>query len=240
MSIRLRATLAMVLAVGLLGDIRASDAPDAEVNPVTGKIESVGEELVGSDFDLRHTVDPGQGAPAETTLLTSAVANDRRPRIAITPTGQAWVAWWRDGSTDAVLVRKRDTAGAWQTERVASLPGQNSYHPEIVYSSGHPWVAYEFDTTGGTGIAAVAIDDTPDPFGRVTLATSTVAGDPSVQIHAEPAHLWVTWIQDATTMGWSELDPVSQTWLPVAFEAYDAATGVAGARSRIRIQVLAP
>ena len=235
-----RDSLAVLLSMGLGWASLAADAPDAEVNPATGEIESVDTELNGVDFDLRHTVDPGQGAPGETVLLTISPDNDLRPRMTITPGGQAWVVWWRDASTNAVLCRKRAGNGSWQPERTVSLPAQNSHHPEIAFHGTHPWIAYEFDGSGGTGIAAVGIDDTPDPFGRTTLAVSQFAGDPDVRIHAESGHLWITWIQDGSFVGWSELDPGSQTWLPAGLESYVTDGSVAGARSRIRTQVLTP
>jgi hypothetical protein len=240
MSSRLVQGFGLFLMIQLGSFVAAGDAPDSEVNNVTGQIESVDAELSGQDYNLRHTVDPGQGAPGATALLTTSPANDRRPRMAITPDGAAWVVWWREASVDAVLARGRDVAGAWEAERLVSAPGESSRNPEIVLFGGETWVAYEFTTTGGTGIGAVAIDDSPDPFGRTVLATSEFSGAVDVQIFSASGHLWVSWVQDATSVGWSTFDPLSRTWTLAQYESYGAPDGVPGARNRIRAEVLGP
>jgi hypothetical protein len=236
MTKRLVCALGLVLTVqGSL--LSAGDAPDSEVNLATGQIESVDAEIAGQNYELRHTVDPGQGAPGETVLLTAAPENDLRPRMAITPTGTAWVVWWRDAAVGVVLCRQR-VAGVWQAERTLSVSGETSRKPEITVFDGQAWVAYEFSSSAGLAVGAVEIDDTPDPFGRVVLATSIAAPTADAQIVSASGHLWVTWVQDQTRVGWAELDAASRTWSAPRYEPYGVADGVAGARTRIRTQVL--
>jgi hypothetical protein len=238
MSKHLVRVLGAIAALCLGGPVFAVEAPDAEVNQSTGQIESVDVEIAGSGYDLRHTVDPGEGAPGASVLLTSAPENDLRPRMAITTGGAAWVVWWRDTTVDAVMCRGRDLAGAWQAERTLSAPGESSRNPQIALFGGNAWVAYELTTSEGIAVAAVAIDDTPDPFGRVLLGTSAFAGAVDTQIQSVSGHLWVSWVQDGTRVGWSELDPASNTWGTARFEPYGVSDGVAGARARIQTVVI--
>src|SRR5688572_8244953 len=105
MSRRLVHLVGLTLTLWLTSLPHASDAPDSEVNPSTGQIESVDAEIAGQNYELRHTVDPGQGAPSETALLTDTPEHDLRPRMAITVDGTAWVVWWRDAAADGVLCR---------------------------------------------------------------------------------------------------------------------------------------
>jgi hypothetical protein len=100
------------------------------------------------------------------------------------------------------------------------------------------WVAYEFSTTDGLAVGAVAIDDTPDPFGRVVLGSHIAAPTADPQISSAAGHLWVSWVQDATRVGWSAFDSTNRTWTTPLFEPYGPQDGVTGARSRIRTQVL--
>ena len=228
------ARVAAVAVILVCTAVQAGGGPDAEVNPVTGFIESVDSVAT----QIRHTIDPGQGGPGVTALLTAG-ASDHDPRIAIRPDGQAWVAWWRDGGSDEVLERHRDPqTGDWSPARRLSAADASSRNPEIVHWGATTAVAFEVAAPDGTSVAVLFADDTPDPIGSPTvLDTTDHAGDLDVLIHAESGRLWVTWVASATDVGWSRY--VDGVWT-AAEMASSASDSVASARSRIRAEVLGP
>ena len=108
-------------AFAAFGATAHADPPDSRVNPVSGAIETADATLVGSNLEIRHAVNPGQGQPIAVYIVTTNAADYRSPRMAIGSTGDTWITWWRDGSTPSVMVRKRRQAdGAWLTERTVS------------------------------------------------------------------------------------------------------------------------
>jgi hypothetical protein len=239
MRVRFGAALAIVSWFSIGAPAWAGDAPDSEVNPATGYIESVDSVFNGPSQDVRHTVDTGQGAPRAVLLLTSAAEDDLGPRIATTSAGAAKVVWWREAAVDTVLHRGRDAAGTWSGETVVSSPGESSRNPEVVFHDGKTWIAYELDASGGTAVGVIGIEDTPDPFGRTLLGTSVLSGSLGIQIRSESARLWVTWTYDGSRIGWSEYQPDACTWSPAQLESY-ASDGIEAARARVRERVLAP
>ncbi len=217
----------------------ASDPPDSEVNPQSGHIETVDSFWSGSDWNIRHTIALGQGQSSVVTHLTSDDLDDLAPRLAIGPAGDAWVVWWRDVSPSQVLVRKRTYAtGAWDPERLVSGGGEAASSPAIVHDGTVPWVVYPSRAGGGTGIIVKSILDGPGPIETAApVATTGYGGDVEVEIHFESAHLWVTWVDNGTSVGWCQYDYATGTWGLPSYESY-APDDVPAARGRIRVTVL--
>lgn len=213
------------------------DPPDLEINTASGLIEVVDAAWSGSNYNVRFTQVTTDGEPEGSTLLTSNTANDLDPRIDSTMTGDVVVAWWRDLKIDAVIYRKRSQAtGVWSAERAVGRTTESGSHPRVVYSSGSPWVAYQIQNSKSRSIGTQIIDDDPEPF-RSIIATTTYTGDLDIQIDAELNHLWVTWIDNASSVGYSEYDSATRLWSAPTFEPY-ASDSVDAARSRIRARVL--
>jgi hypothetical protein len=219
----------------------ASEPPDAEVNPLTGDIESVESFLEsGGIRQIRHVIDPGQGARVLIALLTQSPVDSLAPRIAIRGNGKPGVTWWQDGAVDAVLFMARDSlTGLWSAPQQLSDPAQSSRNPEIVASGTAFWVAFEFDAPGGgTGISVGSIGDDPEPFPDITvLVTTPYTGTVDVMAHGESGKVWTSWVHSGTLVGWSRYDAASATWTAAAYESYAQDT-VDAARERIRVQVL--
>jgi hypothetical protein len=227
--------LAVLLA--LLGPaIPAEEIPDSELNPQSGYIESVGTVEVGGALDVRHVVDPGQGGPKVAQVLSSAVSDDRSPRISIGTGGDTWVVWWRDGAVDEILARQREySSGTWSAESVISSPDEESRNPAIALDAGSVWVVFEIITSSGVdiGIVASAVDD-PWPFPeRSILASTAFTGDVDVEIHTGSGELWASWVDSHTEVGWRDYDHASECWAPTRYESY-ATDSVEAARERIR------
>ncbi len=227
--------ISLILACFL---VFASDPPDSKTNPQSSYIETTDSHVVGSQYDLRLTITTENGPVVYS--FGSAAFDDNGPRLAISSGGDTWVVWWRAASTDQVLIRKLTYAtGNWSSERLVSDSDEGSRHPEIVYDGATPWVAYEFDAEGGgTSIAVNGIKEDPIPIGfRTLLRTTSYAGDTDVLAYYESGHLWVTWVDSASNVGWCEYDYGTTGWSSPSFESY-ANDSVAAARGRVRTAVL--
>lgn len=230
-------TLVAVLCTATLV-AHSTDPPDSAVNPVTGYIETTDAAIRGGSYDVRHVTDLGPGQPLETTYLSSDANDEVDSRILISPSGDTWVVWWRDGATDEVVFRKRaQSTGQWGPEKIASDESESASRPEVVLDGSDVWAAYEYQDAASASIGVVRIDDDPDPWSRVTLGSTAYSGNRDVLAHAASGHLWVTWIDSGTDVGWSEYDAASETWGAAQCESY-AADSPTDARARIKATVL--
>lgn len=238
--------LTITAVLGIVGTAWAvaivDDAPDSQDNPVSGVIETADTPWSGTNYDIRHVSAAGGGHPQVITTLTTDSHNDFGARLAISSVnGDSWVAWWRDLTVDQVLVRRRIYAtGAWSAERVQSVSGESSRHPSVAFDGSHAWIGYEATGTGGaTILKAKAIDDDPAPFLTATVvATTSYTGATQSHIQSESGHLWLSWVDSETEVGWCRYDAGTATWSAPAFESYADDT-VEDARARIRSSILA-
>ena len=209
----------LAAGLGLAASLAAAEVPDLELNPVTGHVESV-DVAPDAGGLVRHVTDAGR---VRTSALISTAAG-QSPRIAITGAGDSWVVWWQDAAVDKVFYAVRDHAsGAWSAPQQASGAQQNSRFPEIAHDGTTAWIGYEVKLGGTTSIAVVGIIDSPEPFGKIVVTTnSTLPLD--LEVHAESGHVWVTWVDSLTSMGWSEYDAASGLWSLPQYQPCVAAT----------------
>jgi hypothetical protein len=213
------------------------DPPDLRINAVSGFIEVVEATWSGSNYNVRYTQVMTNGEPKGSSLLSSNAANDIDPRIVSAPRGDAVVVWWRDLKIDAVVYRKRTLAmGVWSPERAVGLANESSSHPRVVYADDIPWIAYQIQNSKTRSVGAQIIDDDPEPF-RSIIATTAYSGDLDIKLNAEASHLWMTWIDNASNLGYSEYNSQERIWSVPTREPF-AADSVLAARSRIRDRVL--
>jgi hypothetical protein len=213
------------------------DPPDLEVNAVSGLIETVDATWSGSNYNVRYTVMNASGFQSTSQLLSTNTQDDVDPRIAINPTGNAYVAWWRDLSTDAVLYRKHNyTTGAWGAERAVGLATESNSRPRVLSGGGKIWVCYQIQNARSRSIGVQIIDDDPEPV-RSVIGTTSYTGDIDLQIQYEAGHLWVTWIDTASRVAYTEYSYDKRVWSSTAYEYYSG-DSVDAARSRIRSRVL--
>lgn len=234
MPLRSRKAL-IVVSVLLFAGAWADELPDSEVNPVSGAIESVESLTAGGVTNIRHSIDPGQGAPSVSILLSNQSAPDRSPRIAIRSDGVPGVVWWRDDTSGTVLLRTR-ADGTWDDPIEVSGSGDDARDPEIVAVGTSLWVAFEVDLPGGgTAVEVRRVQEDPNP---IVMIRSPVeyAGDLDTLIHFALGELWVTWVESDDEVGWSVYDATSDTWSMPSYESY-AADSVEDARDRIRAEV---
>ena len=213
------------------------DAPDLQINAVSGLIEVVDASWSGSNYNVRYTQVLTNGDSKESTLLSSHSANDNDPRITSAPDGETVVVWWRDLKTDLVIYRRRTLpTGAWGSEITVGRATESGSRPRVVFSDGDYCIAYQIQNSRSRSIGVQIIDDDPEPF-RAIVATTTYTGDLDIQVDAEMNHLWVTWIDSASNVGYSEFDAQSRLWALTTFEPFGA-DSVQAARARIRAHVL--
>ena len=214
------------------------DPPDARVNPFSELIETVDTTWSGSNYNVRYTEGTPSGEQTGSYVLTTNAANDVDPRIASSSsTGDAAVVWWRDLTTDAIVYRRHSYAtNTWTPERIAGNTIKSNSHPRVVYAGDTPWVAYQIQNPKSRSVGAQVIDDTPEPI-TACVATTTYSGDLDIRLHAESGHLWLTWNDSSSYVGYSEYLYGSQYWALPAREPFSAG-GPLAALSRIRSRIL--
>ena len=213
------------------------DPPDVRINGTSGLIETVDATWSGTNYNVRYTVVDGSGLVSSSQLLTTHSADDLDPRIVISGTGNAYVAWWRDVATDVVVYRKHNFAtGAWTYERPVGLATESNSRPRIVYAANKAWVAYQIQNMKSRSVAAQIIDDDPEPI-RSIVGTTSFSGNLDIQLQFEVGHLWVTWIDTSSRVAYAQYDYARYAWSAVSFEPFSA-DSIAAARARIRAVVL--
>lgn len=215
----------------------AVDPPDLRVNPVSGLIEAVDATWSGNNYDVRYTVVSGAGRQASSRLVTSNVANDVDPRIALSPGGDACVSWWRDTTPSVVVYRKRAyVAGTWGVERTAGYSSESNSRPRLAYAGDKLWVVYQIQNAKSRGVGVQIIDDDPEPV-RSIIATSYNMGELETELHSEGGHLWVTWIDTTQRVGYSEFVYNKGLWSVPGYESFSG-DSASDAIARIRARVL--
>lgn len=215
----------------------ATDPIDLDLNPVTGLIEAVAVSSTDGDR-LRHLEDPGQGDAVVDTFVSADPAADSR--IAIKATGESWVVW-QDEITSQIRYSYRDsTSRTWTLETTLSLPGEISGHPTVVHNGSETCVAYEIGLGAGRSVVATRIEDSPEPFPtRTILATTASAGELSLTLHAEAGQVWLTWRDLPGLVTWSKYDRVNGSWTAPQVESIGVSP-VSSALTEIRTKALAP
>ncbi len=233
--------LLVVLAAGLsLAAVAlASDPPSSGVNPATGFIEVADATWDGTHWHVRHVVNPGNGQLPQVTTLTAGATDNAAPQIAISPTGGTWVTWWRAGSPDQVFYRRRSTSnGTWSSEALVGSVDTAARKPSLAFDGSTPWFAYEIGTAPTRSVVAAQGGNDPEPLPSWTVLRQTSStADLQVMVHAESGHLWVTWIDSATQVGWCEFDHNLAQWTTAAFDSY-ANDSVTASLARIRSAAL--
>lgn len=237
-NLRVALSVCRTIACLVLGGTSTAFAepPDLELNPATGFVESVDIADDGL-HQVRHVIDRGPNGGRTVSLISTDAG--QAPRLAIKTGGDSWVVWTRDAAIDQIRYAVRSQAsGAWSPEAVVSDLSENSHNPEIAHHGTSAWIVYEVTGTSATSIGIVHISDDPDPIPcRTTIASTPFTGDVDVLVHSESGHLWVTWVDSATYVGWSEYDSASSTWDPAHYRSY-ATTTVGTIRKSIRDTVL--
>lgn len=211
-------TIALLFAFGC-SIAATSGPPDSEYNPAAMVIESVDAAYGTSSLDIRHTADPGPGSASRSVLLTTHPLDDVDPRLALDSNGGAWVVWWRDGSLDEVLIKRRLPRGtSWSAEIRVSEDTEQSRDPAIAHDGARAWVVYVIKNSESYAVAVRSGDGSVPWPTRTILHTSYTGTDLDPQVHNTKGNLWVTWAESPTLLGWREYDYASQTWLATGFE----------------------
>ena len=217
--------------------VAGSDPPDVRIDALSGLIETVDATWSGTNYNVRYTALDTSGQVTSSQLLTTNSADDLDPRIVLSGTGNAYVAWWRDTATDLVVYRKRSYAtGAWASEHSVGIATESNSRPRVVYAADKAWVAYQIQNAKSRSVGAQVIDDDPEPI-RTILGTTSFTGNLDIQIQFDSGHLWVTWIDTSLRVAYAEYDYARRAWGTVAYESY-ATDSISAARTRIRAIVM--
>jgi hypothetical protein len=188
---------------------------------------------------VRHIVNPGSGQLPQVTTLTTGSTDNAAPQIAISTSGGTWITWWRAGSPDQVFYRRRSTSnGTWSGEALVGSADTAARKPSINFDGTTPWFAYESGTAPNRSVVAAQGGNDPEPIPSWTVLRQTSStAELQVMLHVEAGHLWVTWIDSATQVGWCEFDHTLAVWSPAAFDSY-ANDSTTASVARIRNTVL--
>jgi len=222
------------------GAALADDAVDMKVNPQNSYVEEVRSEQAGGSYDIHLLISQGLDTDPTVYYVSTDAADDRSPRVEISPAGDTWITWWRDLATDEVRVREfRHASQTLGADRPVSQSGENARNPEIVFDGTSPWIVYEVHG-GSKSVVVSSITDEPDPIGSgVTLRTTSYGGNVDARIHFASGHLWVTWVDGGSYVGWCEYDYGDAAWSAAAYQSYSGGS-VGAARQAIRDSILGP
>jgi hypothetical protein len=216
----------------------AQELPDLERNPVSTFLESV-DVTNDSAHQIRHVIDPGHGH-ARTVTLVSTVAGTG-PHVAIETDGDSWVVWG-DGATPGHLFYAKRTysTGSWSAPMALSTSTDDSANPEIVQQGNAIRIAYDIRNGSAHTVVATGVLDTPEPIPPVDPITTVLyTGDVDIALESLSGHLWVSWADSASQVGWSESSSATGLWDLPQYESYGLG-GTAVAREAIRTIVTAP
>jgi hypothetical protein len=233
---RARSVAAVVLSFFL--PALAADPPDTAVNPVTGKITAV-DTLVQSGVEQVRCTTKISSSLREVDLLGHPDFNGHSPRITASPSGALFVTWWSDAPVPQVLLAVQTYPDmTWSDPAILSDTSEISRNPQIVHDGTRAWVAYTIDAGSGVSEIAVTAGDGGEPWpGRGIVGETTFAGGVDLSLDTDGAgHLWITWIDSETAVGWTAYDDVTATWTTPTTESY-ANDSVEDARARIAATV---
>lgn len=211
----------------------AEELPASAIHPVTGNVEVVEAFDEGSSLDVRHIVYENREV---TEILADTSADERGPKIEIDGSGNRYVVYWTEGSTDDVWLLFYDAAEEdWETPVLLSGTYEGR-RPDTARNGSEVWVTYSTDLTGGYAIVASVWDDN-DPFITDPVETTTYTGFPDPLVDAVAGEVWVSWIDSATDIAWIVWDSGTESWSSVSLEDYSQ-DSVEDARDRIEAAVL--
>jgi len=237
---RIAYPMRFILLLGLLWaltGVALGDDAFTVANPLTGQTEAVWSAVLpGSSAEIFYSVLQGSGwSPSE--RITSNSLPDQEPHLAISSSGDRKAVWWKDGTVDAVFfAEKPASGGSWSTPSQVSDGQENARSPQVATSFGMALVAYEGVPASGYRKVIVAKEDSPDPWGRTLVATSSQSTSLSIRIHKESGHIWIDWIDSNNHLGWSEY--VYGYWGAAQYESYNGPNDITPGRARIRSDVL--
>ena len=207
-------------------------------NPATGSPESVWSTLPPGQSHTEVYYSSLNGSSwAPSTALTSNGYDDSNPVLAFDSDGGRTVAWETGESVPRILMRTLSASGgAWSDALVVSDSSESSRSPGVVVVAGQTYVSYETASSGGGRTVKIAKQDTTGSWDRTAAATSASGAMLQPRIHSENGHLWVDWVDSASTIGFSEC--VDGVWGSVGQESITGAADIAAGRSRVRSLVL--
>jgi hypothetical protein len=229
----------VVLALSVFLPAFADDPPDATLNPQTGQV-SVVDTVIQSGVQQVRCTTKVTSSLREVDLLGHPDFNGKSPRIAASPSGDLFVTWWNEAATPQVLLSVQTYPDqTWSDPIVLSQSTESSQSPRIVHDGSKAWTAYTIDAGSGTFQVAVTGGDDPLPWPtRGIVAETTYADDIDVTLDTDAAgHLWITWIDSDTNVGWVAYDYANAVWSTPSYESYEE-DSVEDARERIGETVL--
>lgn len=257
---RVREDLQAHEGLNLQGDARGDAWPVIRTNPVTG-FPDVAWSTPGDAGDVRFSWNDSATWRAPLNVSDRAGA-DHAVDMADDQYGNRFVAWNNERSGHAVVIVRgvRQDGGAMSAPVELTPSQREGRRPAIAIGpSDAVFVSFEEQVNGNDGDAIyVAIDrlapqrgsamellcsgeNTADLSRTATIRTALVASSGPVadsRVDSEDGHLWVTWIDSRTRVGWVEWNGTA--FSDPQYRPFDRALGYEGIRREIREDVLNP
>ena len=223
---------------------QASCVSQTAQNPITLNEERVVLVHDGHDFEIEWS-EQISGVWVNQYLVTQNTNDDSCPHLSFFPDGSTAVVWREDGAQGQIKYRARNLgngAPAWQAAAISVSGGvSNASVPWAVVHDGTPWVAWHEATASGIQLMGGG-GDYPTPWPTrfisdlIAIPNSTVTL--ALTIESESGHLWVTWIDSASAIGYSEWSSETEAWEPAGSEPYANPADIPAARQRVRDAIL--
>jgi hypothetical protein len=196
------------------GDEAGDGEPDFGWNAGEGRFEVVWSRVLGpaSEVVWSRSTNGGWSAPSP---LSRPSGSDLLPRVSFTGQGDTALTFRRDDGS--VRYRER-RAGSDAWGETVSLTGgtESAGRPDLADPGDGVRVAYPLAEAGGGWSIVVetriGASELPPDFTRELLALSAHPPDPEVRAEAQGGLLWVTWVHDEASLGWSRLE--APGWTP--------------------------
>ena len=221
------------------GDTNGDGWPTFEINGVTYEVECAFTINQSGERELAFS-ETVNGVWNQISVLTATTGvHEEDPAITSTPSGGSKIVFWRNMPASEIwMVERTSSAAAWSVPHKVSASSDPASYPSTAMAFGKVHIGYEVTRADGTKdiIVAGRLDNNPAAsFQPEVIAHIGYTGKADVEVESHGAHLWVSWIQSATQLGWSSWQ--GGIWSPVQFENYSSQSGIEDTRNLIRREV---
>jgi hypothetical protein len=205
------------------GSANGDGRPEVVLHPATrvplvvwSRNGAGGYDVVSSRFE--------NGAWTPPEVLVDELDDALDPRVAIDPmTGDVHLVYWIDGSTPRVEHRVAPAdLSTWSPAVAVSGPGEVACRPHAAFHDGTLRIAYEVHVSGpgSTPREVIVARQDGEIFVPEIVALTPFNGDVRPEVHSHGGTMWIDWVDEAGTMGWTRFDAQAETWETIRSEPF--------------------
>lgn len=254
----LRPEIATVDILNAQGDLVGDAWPIVFDNRALGRPEAVWASA-GEDADIFSSHHDGEGW-TERARLSQPSGADTLPNESTDKYGNRFVVWdrHRNGRHSVQFTALAgDDSGQTPVEEMSSRPRQGHAPCVAAADDGFVWVAYDEAVSPSDSTIAVAVDRVDVPrqgngsvscggevpidiarSGTFVTHRAEADGSADARMNAEAGEVWVTWVDSAVNVGYSQL--VDGAFGPIHYRGYSNPSEIPGIRAGIRNDIVGP